>query len=110
MHYVTDVFELFSRWMRDSLSSISMAIIATILIVFGNDINCGVRKIIKSYPFIVRLIIFICICAFGYGVAAILAAKLLASLLNSMNNTALSPVIILIFVIIGFIAERRNHM
>ncbi len=110
MRYVTDVFELFSEWMRDELWAVAMAIIATILIVFGNDINCAVRKLIKSYSFFLRLLIFIALCAFGYGLAAIMAAKVLAGLLGSLSNNALSPVVILVVVVIGFIAEHKNHM
>jgi hypothetical protein len=110
MRYVTDIFELFSEWMRDELWAVSMAIIATILIIFGNDINRAVRKLIKNYSFFVRLLIFIALCAFGYGLAAVMTAKLLAGLLGSLGNSALSPVVILVFVALGFIAEHKNHM
>jgi len=110
MQYIVDVFEFFSKWMRDELRAVSMAIIATILIVFGNSINRGVRKMIKNYNFFLRLLIFIALCAFGYGLAALMAAKVLTSLLGTMSNTALSPIVFLIFVAIGFIAEHKNHM
>lgn len=110
MRYITDVFVLFSQWMRDALMPISMAIVATILIVFGNNINKTIRMWIKSYHFFIRLFIFIAVCAVGYGLLTVVAAKLLSKILGSMSNTALSPIVILIFIVIGFIAERKNHM
>lgn len=110
MNYLTDIFDLFSRWMRDGLFGISMAIVATLLVVFGNDLNKVVRGWIKNSPFIIRLIIFICLCALGYGMLTVIAAKLICNLLGSMNNHALSPVVMLIFIVIGFIAERKNNM
>ena len=110
MKYILDIFDLFSRWMRDSLFPISMAIIAALLIIFAADINSSIRKLIKDRNFFLRLTIFVCLCAFGYGLAAIAAAKLLSAVLGKMNNVALSPIIIMIFIIIGFIAERRDHM
>ncbi len=110
MKYLTDVFDLVSNWMRDGLFSIAMAMVATLLTIYGGHLNKAIRGGTKKYPFMVRLIIFVCLCAFGYGMLTIIAAKLLCNMLGGLNNHALSPVVILIFIVIGFVAERKNNI
>lgn len=99
-----------SEWMRDYLNPISMAIVATILVIFGNDLNRWIRKMVRQYHFLVRLSVFILVCAFGYGVATVLLAKLLADVLGSISDYYLSLVVAAIFVILGLTAEERNQM
>ena len=53
---------------------------------------------------------FVLVCAVGYGMLSILLAKCVTTLLCQLSNAVLSPVVIMAFVIIGFIAERKNHM
>ena len=110
MKYLTDVLDLFSNWMRNGLFSIAMAIVATLLTIYGGHFNKAVRDLTKKYPFMVRLMIFVCLCAFGYGLLTLLAAKLLCNMLGGLNNHALAPVVILIFIVIGFIAERKKNI
>jgi hypothetical protein len=110
MTYFTDILELFSRWMREGLFGISMAIVATLLTIFGGDINKYIKSVCKKYVFPVRLIIFVLLCAVGYGLITVMAAKLLCNMLGGLNGKSLSPVVILIFITVGFIAERRNHI
>lgn len=99
-----------SEWMRDYLDPISMAIVATVLVIFGNDINRWIRKIVRQYHFLVRLAVFILVCAFGYGLATVMLARLLSGVLGSISNYYLSLVVVAIFIILGLTAEERNQL
>lgn len=99
-----------SEWMRDYLTPISMAIVATVLVIFGNDLNRWVRNMVRKFHFLIRLSVFILVCAFGYGLATIMLAKVLAELLGSISNYYLSLVVLAIFVILGLTAEKRNQL
>ncbi len=54
---------IFRPYVRD----IALAMVATCLVVFGDDLNRLVRRQISSLHFIWRTLIFIALCAFGYG-------------------------------------------
>jgi uncharacterized membrane protein YfcA len=111
MDIIIGFFESISGWMRDGrLLPISMAMITTLLIVFSSDISSGLKGLTKNFNFPVRLAFFIALCVFGYGMSAVFVAKLLAKMLDSLNNNALALVVILLFIVLGFIAERKNHM
>ena len=84
--------------------------VATLLVVFGADINRWVRKLVRKYNFFVRLLVFILVCGAGYGMATVLLTKLLADILGSINNHYLALVVALIFARLGLAAEERNQM
>lgn len=110
MSIITDVLVTFSRWMRDHLFHISMAMAAAVLIIYGADINKFIKKHVKGYPFTVRLLIFIAVCAVGYSFLTFLLGAILKGFLGSLNNVYLSPVVAILFIVIGVLAERRNSM
>ena len=99
-----------SEWMRPHLQAIALAMIATLLVVFGNDINRWVRKHVRKYHFFVRLMVFILVCAVGYGVATVLLTKFLADLLGSIGNHYLAIVVAIVFLLLGLAAEERNQL
>jgi len=99
-----------SEWIRPHLYPIAMAMVATLLVVFGGDINKWVRKTVRNYNFFVRLLIFILICGAGYGIATVFLTKVLARMLGSVGNHYLAIVVALIFIALGLIAEEKNQM
>jgi hypothetical protein len=99
-----------SEWMHPHLHGIALAMIATILVIFGNDINRWVRKLVRKYNFIVRLLVFIVVCAAGYGIATVFLTQALAKLLGSIHNHYLPIVVAIIFLALGLTAEERNQM
>ncbi len=110
MNIFAELASVFSRWMRPSLSSISTAIIATLLVVYANDFSRWLRKRIRKHHFIVRAFIFVVVCAFGYGAVTLFLASIVARYLALLNNVLLAPVVIGVFIIIGVAAEHKNHI
>ncbi|OGV51577.1 MAG: hypothetical protein A2X49_14740 [Lentisphaerae bacterium GWF2_52_8] len=98
-------FELFRRHLGD----ICIAFIATVLTVFGNDINNLVKKQIKQQNFILRLAVFVGLCAFAYGAMTVIGGKLLAKLIAPLSGQVLVPVIIGLFLLLGVIAEEKDQ-
>ena len=99
-----------SEWIRPHLQPVAMAMVATILVVFGGEINRWVRKSVRKHNFFVRLLVFILVCGAGYGLATVLLTKLLANILGSIGDHYLAIVVALIFVALGLVAEERNQM
>lgn len=95
-----------SQWSRDHLGEISMALMAATLVLVGPQLNAWLRRQTASLNFLFRTLIFILICAVGYGLAMIYLTPQLKLLLAQLNNYTLSPVLLVLFVLIGIFADR----
>ena len=110
MEFVTDLVLKFSSWMRPHLFKIALAMIATLLVIYGNSINRSVKRLVRHYNFIIRVLAFVLLCAFGYGTVVVFTAPILAKYLSYLEGIYLSPIIIGTFLVIGGIAERKNRI
>ncbi|EPJ2924368.1 DUF3392 domain-containing protein [Pseudomonas aeruginosa] len=106
MDYALDLIATLSRWSRSHLSDISLAIMATLLVLFGPAINAWVQQRIGNLNFVFRTLLFVLICAVGYGLAMVFVTPWLAKGLGYFNNYTLAPVLLLVFFVIGMIADR----
>ena len=97
-------------WFRPYQYQTAMAIIATILVIFGSYINNAIKKNIAKQHVIFRVLVFVLICAFGYGLLTVWLTHLLAVQLNNIPNLYIVPSILLIFVILGGYAQRQRHI
>ncbi len=107
MDLVLDLIATLSRWCRGNLYDISLAIMATLFVLFGPLLNAWVQRSIGNLNFFLRTLIFVLVCAFGYGLAIIYLTPLLAQALGYFNNYTLAPVLLLLFFLIGVIADRN---
>jgi hypothetical protein len=102
--------ERLSQFMRGYLPQISVAMIATVLALYGGYINDAVKSLLKSHHFIIRFVVFVLLCAFGYGALSIYAAKVVKMLLSQIHDLWLAPVIVVSFIVIGLLAEHKRKI
>jgi hypothetical protein len=107
MDLLLDLIVTLSRWSRRHLYDISLEIMATLLVLFGPGINAWVQRSTASMNFILRTLIFVLLCAVGYGLVIVFVTPMLAKGLGHFNNFTLAPVLILVFFIIGILADRN---
>ena len=89
---------------------ISVAFIACLLVVLGNDINRVLRKIMNGQHFVVRTVAFILLNAFGYGLLMIKATPYLSNWLRTFEPGLLLIVVLSSFTIIGMWAQKHRHV
>lgn len=106
MDLALDLIATLSRWSRSHLSDISLALMATLFVLFGPGLNAWVQRSIGSLNFVFRTLIFVLLCALVYGLAIIFLTPYLAQALGSFNNYTLAPVLLLVFFVIGVLADR----
>jgi hypothetical protein len=99
-----------SRGLRPYLPLVALAITATLFALYGDGINKYVKDLVKDYHFLLRLLIFVLLVAFGYGALSLVIAHFLAQVMGMLNNLLLLPLTVLIFVLIGFLAEEKNQI
>ncbi|SDU30471.1 Protein of unknown function [Pseudomonas pohangensis] len=106
MDLLLDLLTDLSRWSRGHLSEIALAIMATLLVLFGPGINNAIRRSIGGLNFFLRTLLFVLVCVAGYGLAIIFLSPWLANALGYFNNYTLAPVLLLVFFLIGVLADR----
>ncbi|MFH1024578.1 MAG: DUF3392 family protein [Planctomycetota bacterium] len=99
-----------SGWMRPQTHNIAMALVATVLVIYGEDINSAIKKAIQKYHFIARTLVFVAVCAFGYGTMAVLFTKLVAFLLGEMGNVLLPVAVVVLFLVVGQLAQHKKQI
>lgn len=106
MDLILDLVAILSRWSRGHLYDISLAIMATLLVLLGPGINAWIQQRIGGLNFLFRTLLFVTLCALGYGLAMIFLTPWLAKGLGYFNNYTLAPVLLLVFFLIGVLADR----
>ncbi len=98
----------FSSLFAPHLRFLASAMVASLLVIFGKDINRGVLGLVKRAHFVLRTLVFVILCAVGYGFITVQGGIWLAQLLGQIDRLFLGVVIVLLFIGIGWLAERRS--
>ena len=106
---MTSLLSEISSWFLPHLTFIASALIATILVIFGDRINKAVWVLVKGAHFVVRTLVFIALCAFGYGALSVYCVPLLKKLLLIAGPLWVGPVVILVFLLVGMLAEKLSR-
>ena len=107
MDLLLDLIVTLSRWSRSHLHDIALAIMATLLVLFGPSLNAWVQRSTASMNFLLRTLIFVLLCTIGYGLLLVFATPYMAKGLGYFNNFTLAPMLLLVFFIIGILADRN---
>lgn len=107
---MTDVLGDFSRWLSDYYQQMSLMLVATALVVYGDLINKHVKRVLAPYHFVIKTSAFVLLCAFGYGLLTIYGAPFVRHVLAYLPWQYQGVAYIASFVLLGFLAERRRYI
>ena len=112
MNVVTDLLVRFSNWVTNNgyLIEISLAQIATVLVVYGGEMARYFRNLLKKNTFFIRVTGFILLNAFGIGIATVFGGRLMTAFYMQMSPVVRMPVIFGVFLAIGILAERKKQI
>ena len=94
------------QWLDGHLDAVATALVATFLVIFGNRINTIVRLAVKPYPFYLRVSAFVFLCTAGYGAMAAWLTPWVERLMGALSPVVLLPLLVVLFVTVGILAER----
>jgi hypothetical protein len=106
-NFLTDILITTSGWVQPYLGEIGFAMMATLLVIYGNDITDVLKKQIGGLQFFVRLTVFILFCAFGFALIANYLTPLLIDVLAS-TGMWLGVATVAVFYVIGILAQRKG--
>ena len=107
---MTELFISVSRALSPYYTQMSIMLMATILVVYGDVINSHLKRILAPYHFVIRVSLFVVVCAFGYGALTLYGAPLLHHIIAYLPWKYQGVGFIAAFLLIGFLAERRRYI
>ena len=110
MYEIKSMIIQFSQWLYPWITEISMAIMATLLVIYGAVINRVLKKQTSGMHFIFRITFFILLCSFGYGAILVYGTPLLTKMLASLGMIYFGPLVVCVFIALGIVAEKKNHI
>ena len=79
--------ELYLRsWVLAHMSQITTALTASLLVIFGDDVIRIVKNQVRHRHFLIRMLTFVLLCAFGFGMLAVFVAPGLARMLRYLGD------------------------
>lgn len=96
--------------MRPHLNDISLAFVATFLVIFGDHVNGTLKRAVARWIFIARVGAFVLMCTFGYGLLTLWGQPLVYWILTHTDSTFRPLLVLLSFGLLGVWAERKRYM
>lgn len=107
---MADFLTQVTRWLAPYFTEMSLMFMATLLVVFGDIINKQVKAMLSPCHFIIRVALFVLMCAFGYGALTLYGAPLVLHVIKFFPYYLQGTLFVTAFIAIGVFAERRRYM
>lgn len=107
---MTATLAQFSQWLSPYYSELSLMLMATILVVYGDVVNKYAKSLVSSWHFVFRTVTFVLLCAFGYGLMTLYGAPFLLHIIKYLPWHLQGVGIVSAFILIGILAEKRRYM
>jgi membrane protease YdiL (CAAX protease family) len=110
MNWIQSVLAQLSQWVQPYYTEIALTILATILVVYGDVFNKHIKRMISPYHFVIRTLVFVLICAFGYGLLVVFATPYVKQLIMWVPYLYRGLTVIFVFLLLGYLAENRRYI
>ncbi|QJR81344.1 DUF3392 domain-containing protein [Alteromonas pelagimontana] len=105
-----DLLGQLSRWLSEYYTPMSLMLMATILVVYGDIINKHFKLLLAPCHFIIRTTLFVLLCAFGYGALTLYGAPFVLHIIKYLPWYLQGIGFVMAFIILGILAERRRYI
>ena len=110
MEVIQSVLSQLSHFMQAYYSATALSMVATLLVIYGDVFNKRLKRFVSPYHFIIRTVVFVLICAFGYGLLTVFAAPFIKQLILMIPHLYRGISIIAVFLLLGYLAEHRRYI
>lgn len=110
MSYLFSSLLQLTYWCQPYYSEIALTIVATLLVIYGDMLNKQLKRLLSPHHFIIRTVVFVLVCAFGYGLLMVFSAPYIKQLILLIPSTYQGLSILVTFLILGYLAEHRRYI
>ena len=99
-----------ANWIRPHVDEVALAVVASVLMIYGKAINDLVKQAFMKWPFVIRVLVFMIVCAFGYGALTVLATQLLRRFFAGLGSAQLTMVIAGFYFLVVMLAQKKRQV
>jgi hypothetical protein len=110
MQFIQHTLHQLTDWLSPWYSDIGFIFVATLLVIYGDKINKQVKLFLRAYHFILRTAGFVLLCGFGYGMLLLWLSPALKDLLLMLPSMYRGLAIVLAFIGLGMLADKRRYI
>jgi hypothetical protein len=99
-----------SRLLSPYYTEMSIMLMATLLVVYGDVVNKHIKRILAPCHFIIRVALFVVLCAFGYGMMTLYGAPFIQHVIAFLPWQYQGLGFIFAFLSLGVLAEQRRYI
>ncbi|RDL42761.1 DUF3392 domain-containing protein [Marinomonas piezotolerans] len=92
------------------LRDISLALVATFLVIFGDHVNGSLKRAVSNWIFPARIGAFVLMCTFGYGLLTLWGQPVMYWILTHIDFLYRPAFVLGCFCVLGFLAERKRYV
>ncbi|WP_044411521.1 DUF3392 family protein [Thiomicrospira microaerophila] len=105
---LTQILHFITSLVQPHLYAISLAMMATLLVIYGDNVMALLRQQIGSLGFFLKVTVFILFCAFGFGLITQYLTPLMVELFKMLGQTWLGIGVVGVFYLLGSLAQRKG--
>ncbi|UAA39059.1 DUF3392 family protein [Paraneptunicella aestuarii] len=98
-----------SNWLWNYRNVLVTSWIAVLLVLYGDNINRLLKRAMQPYHYILRMLSFVLLCSFGYGLLANYGEVAVSKLVGLPDRNWFAGMVISIYFVLGILAERKNQ-
>lgn len=102
--------DLLAQFAYSHLRQIALIFAATLLAIFGSNINNAFKRLMGQRHFLFRVLAFIALCSAGYALLTLVLSKALFAILLGVPRGFRALVIAGMFFLVGLLAEQKSHI
>lgn len=110
MSYLFSCLLQLTRWCQPYYSEIALTVVATLLVIYGDVLNKQLKRLLIPHHFIIRTVMFVLVCAFGYGLLIVFAAPFIKQIILMLPSTYQGLSIVAVFLLLGYLAEHKRYI
>ena len=107
---MNDIINDIARFLREHGRTICFAWTAALLVIYGGALARFAKNIAKAWHFVFRVLFFVLVCGFGYGLLTVFLARFLHSQLSHLDNIWYIVSVVAAFILLGILAEKKKQV
>jgi hypothetical protein len=110
VQFISSALGQFTALVQPYYNEVALTIMATTLVVYGDVLNKKIKRIISPYHFIIRTVVFVLVCAFGYGILVVFATPYVKQVILLVPYAYQGLFVVGVFLLLGYLAEHRRYI
>lgn len=98
-----------SNWFWSYRNVIVTSWVAVLLVLYGDNINKTLKRLMRPYHYVVRILAFVVLCSVGYSILANYGEVLINHTLQLPERRWFAVIVIGVYFVLGGLAERKHQ-